>query len=607
MTSTTDGDRGRNTTRYFRTVSAAQRDIRPAKNDSVIKLLEVFPNWSEEDLIMALSEVDGDLELTIHRITAGHILPWSEQGKKTVKRGEVMASNHNSVAYDEHRREPMRAAPQRQHGKIVGEGNKNRSSQVYHKKNSANQGIVHSTSPQLTSTGFAKHKDKLKVNLENEGVNISTPSITSPYYSSKLSWADQEVESPLPVLSIAEQKLEISRPDTPQSLAALPFDGPFSTESKSCSSEYFNNEPRRIQYRTSRGSLKKSVSLVESQENNEPSKSHETSSPPDLFQAPESFSPAPPLPAVEIPKGLSSKLSNTFLMQPVVVMPLRATVRPGLSVTFGVQHQMSSNIASSPFNHSSSSPYSADCTSSRSFEDLIVETDRQDPPYRTMGVEATIDSLNNASSNEHCSSKRSLPIQRPGSLRDAFLNSPPGLSSSQEGPSPKNPGLFIKNYHTKVVEVEHAPGLAPYNNSNHPTNSSSIGVTRHHPYQQIQASSSGNPSYTATKTFEQLVGNRSEPTNPWTQYNSHNLSQPAPSAAYYTGYSPQSFYPESSAINTYGGSQRTQVQTHYGYSLSPHNPYVGTGSSYSSNGAYHPGSLSQGSHNGRHRYQNNYP
>ncbi|CAD6503267.1 BgTH12-02934 [Blumeria graminis f. sp. triticale] len=46
---------------------------------SIIK--EMFPDWTDEDIVFALRETDGDLELTVERITDGTISQWGEVSK----------------------------------------------------------------------------------------------------------------------------------------------------------------------------------------------------------------------------------------------------------------------------------------------------------------------------------------------------------------------------------------------------------------------------------------------------------------------------------------------------------------------------------------------
>ncbi|KAL9130889.1 MAG: hypothetical protein Q9217_001039 [Psora testacea] len=51
---------------------------------SMIK--EMFPDWTDEDIVFALQETNGDLESTIERITEGSVSQWGEVKKKTKDR-----------------------------------------------------------------------------------------------------------------------------------------------------------------------------------------------------------------------------------------------------------------------------------------------------------------------------------------------------------------------------------------------------------------------------------------------------------------------------------------------------------------------------------------
>ncbi len=41
----------------------------------VATIKEMFPDWTDEDVVFALQETDGDLETTVDRITDGKLLP----------------------------------------------------------------------------------------------------------------------------------------------------------------------------------------------------------------------------------------------------------------------------------------------------------------------------------------------------------------------------------------------------------------------------------------------------------------------------------------------------------------------------------------------------
>lgn len=40
-------------------------------SNQVSLIMEMFPDWTDEDIVFALRETDGDLELTVERITDG--------------------------------------------------------------------------------------------------------------------------------------------------------------------------------------------------------------------------------------------------------------------------------------------------------------------------------------------------------------------------------------------------------------------------------------------------------------------------------------------------------------------------------------------------------
>jgi len=53
------------------------RQLRQEHGASLATLKELFADWSEEDLLYAIQDAGGDLELTILRISDGKSLPYS--------------------------------------------------------------------------------------------------------------------------------------------------------------------------------------------------------------------------------------------------------------------------------------------------------------------------------------------------------------------------------------------------------------------------------------------------------------------------------------------------------------------------------------------------
>ncbi|MCJ1403111.1 RNAPII degradation factor [Xylographa trunciseda] len=61
---------------------------------------EMFPGWTDEDIVFALQETDGDLEGTIDRMSEGNISQWGEVKKKTKDRARSKVKEASSTATD---------------------------------------------------------------------------------------------------------------------------------------------------------------------------------------------------------------------------------------------------------------------------------------------------------------------------------------------------------------------------------------------------------------------------------------------------------------------------------------------------------------------------
>jgi CUE domain len=68
------------------TDSDETRALRRKYGDKLATLKELFPNWTEEDILSVLSDVNGSLEVAVGRISEGNI-----------------ASQHNYASYLRHR------------------------------------------------------------------------------------------------------------------------------------------------------------------------------------------------------------------------------------------------------------------------------------------------------------------------------------------------------------------------------------------------------------------------------------------------------------------------------------------------------------------------
>ncbi|KAL2814242.1 hypothetical protein BDW59DRAFT_154473 [Aspergillus cavernicola] len=66
-------------------------------SDTLPMLKELFPDWTDEDLIFALEDADGDLEQAIDRISEGNVSQWGEVKKKTTDRSRPKAKEVQST------------------------------------------------------------------------------------------------------------------------------------------------------------------------------------------------------------------------------------------------------------------------------------------------------------------------------------------------------------------------------------------------------------------------------------------------------------------------------------------------------------------------------
>ncbi|KAJ5582450.1 Ubiquitin system component Cue [Penicillium sp. DV-2018c] len=67
-------------------------------SDDLPTLKEMFPNWSDEDLVFALEDSNGELLEAIERISEGNVSQWGEVKKKTAKPKEVQSTSAETTA-----------------------------------------------------------------------------------------------------------------------------------------------------------------------------------------------------------------------------------------------------------------------------------------------------------------------------------------------------------------------------------------------------------------------------------------------------------------------------------------------------------------------------
>ncbi|KAI8338297.1 hypothetical protein EDC96DRAFT_523277 [Choanephora cucurbitarum] len=96
------------------TSEKAQNDLKKLKStyaSELSTLKELFTDWTDDDLVFALQDADGDLELAIDRISEGHASQWGEVKTKKSKKEAAQAAQqqqpvvipNNSTKSQEHR------------------------------------------------------------------------------------------------------------------------------------------------------------------------------------------------------------------------------------------------------------------------------------------------------------------------------------------------------------------------------------------------------------------------------------------------------------------------------------------------------------------------
>ncbi|KAI1004219.1 hypothetical protein K3495_g3990 [Podosphaera aphanis] len=66
--------------------------LKRAYSSHISTIKEMFPTWTDEDIVLALRDTDGDLELTVERITDGTISQWGEVSNAKKDRSRPKAS-----------------------------------------------------------------------------------------------------------------------------------------------------------------------------------------------------------------------------------------------------------------------------------------------------------------------------------------------------------------------------------------------------------------------------------------------------------------------------------------------------------------------------------
>lgn len=277
-------------------------------------------------------------------------------------------------------------------------------------------------------------------------------------------------------------------------------------------------------------------------------------------------------PIVEMPKSLSSRISGAAVQQPVVVLPLKATVRPGLSVNFGVNHLQQQQQPSQL---------------QRPFDDVVTSVKQVSPRYTSTSVEAALLSSPRVDQTAEAAAviRRGQVIQRPGQSlqRDAYMTPPPGLASENnstldmstsyvKGPGTAGRYNNFANYGHEE-SADSAPGFPQY-----------YGHNLRSPYQQHH----GAPSISAGSSYSRSIEFSNKPTleqsrpshqtfgAPWATYSTQHGNH-YPNIHYSQHYPDPSSYHAQTQQQNYGMPSGARYTPQSGPSYSNvHNGYTPT-------------------------------
>ncbi|PWA01730.1 hypothetical protein BB558_002146 [Smittium angustum] len=170
-------------------------ELKRKYNSQISTLAEVFPNWSEPDLIYALEEAEGDLEITIARITDGIACQWGEvksrkdkkqqqQPKRTSRQGTKSALIP-PVKHSQHR--PSSTGPK----KTSSEQNQNLPPTAPQKSSQDSPSVIHNPtppSPQKPQNSKPLPAEKSSTTVNRNSHDTQKSSSNAPVKSG-ISWA----------------------------------------------------------------------------------------------------------------------------------------------------------------------------------------------------------------------------------------------------------------------------------------------------------------------------------------------------------------------------------------------------------------------------------
>ncbi|EHK99225.1 putative CUE domain-containing protein [Glarea lozoyensis 74030] len=155
----------------------------------VTTIKEMFPDWTDEDVVFALQETDGDLETTVGRITDGTIAQWGEvsKGKKDRSRSKAKDISATPFSDSTNQSRPSRGGRAgfdsgrggRGRGTDRGRGGKARGASVAHTNGSRKENEPTSAAPDTTALDTEKTAEETSKPTESTTNATEEPSWAS--------------------------------------------------------------------------------------------------------------------------------------------------------------------------------------------------------------------------------------------------------------------------------------------------------------------------------------------------------------------------------------------------------------------------------------------
>lgn len=363
------------------------------QDSTLSQLMDIFPDWSEEDLSLALAECAGDLELVITRISEGHVSQWSQSNatskNKRNSAKEALPFTRNHLTRMPHTRS-SRSVPTKQND------------------------LVPILRPNVSGITSMALESEASVDHVHTGADIPVPNSQSAVLvvagsgdSSSLECNPKHTQTK-PAKRYTSIKTSLGLP--------TPSEGQQQVVELGAALSDKHNDKAPFSEIHVETSMKKLVSAIIE---DEPLPSLST----------------PVLPVLQMPLKLSSRMPKAAIpVQPAVVLPIKAALKVGIPVSFGEKLTKNTQFSDLSLQYDNG-PKPVDSLTAKQtrYTSTGVETaSSQQPRESNHTAPANISAASLA--QENMMLRRNHPIHRLpnySNQRESYLNAPPGLTPSE--------------------------------------------------------------------------------------------------------------------------------------------------------------------------------